>query len=114
MIRASMCACPPSGQAARRQPLRVVLDTRLRTPAERAPFCQRRRGVDPDGADDRGRRARRGLSARGARVETLPAVADRLDLPAVLERLGELEANEVLVEAGATLAGELLRESLCR
>jgi diaminohydroxyphosphoribosylaminopyrimidine deaminase/5-amino-6-(5-phosphoribosylamino)uracil reductase len=33
-------------------------------------------------------------------------------LPAVIERLGELEANEVLVEAGATLAGELLREEL--
>jgi diaminohydroxyphosphoribosylaminopyrimidine deaminase / 5-amino-6-(5-phosphoribosylamino)uracil reductase len=33
-------------------------------------------------------------------------------LSAVIERLGELEANEVLVEAGATLAGELLREQL--
>jgi diaminohydroxyphosphoribosylaminopyrimidine deaminase / 5-amino-6-(5-phosphoribosylamino)uracil reductase len=52
------------------------------------------------------------LTERGARIESLPAVADRLVLAAVLERLGELEANEVLVEAGATLAGELLRESL--
>jgi diaminohydroxyphosphoribosylaminopyrimidine deaminase/5-amino-6-(5-phosphoribosylamino)uracil reductase len=33
-------------------------------------------------------------------------------LPAVLDRLGELELNEVLVEAGATLAGEFLRQSL--
>jgi len=30
----------------------------------------------------------------------------------VLDRLGELELNEVLVEAGATLAGEFLRQSL--
>ena len=52
------------------------------------------------------------LSARGARVESLPADAERLALPAVLERLAELEVNEVLVEAGATLAGELLRQGL--
>jgi diaminohydroxyphosphoribosylaminopyrimidine deaminase/5-amino-6-(5-phosphoribosylamino)uracil reductase len=42
----------------------------------------------------------------------LPATANRVDLPAVLDRLGELELNEVLVEAGATLAGEFLRQSL--
>ena len=30
----------------------------------------------------------------------------------MLDRLGELEANEVLVEAGATLAGEWLRSQL--
>src|SRR6185312_9921092 len=48
------------------------------------------------------------LSARGARVEALPASGARLDLAAVLARLGELEANEVLVEAGATLAGEFI------
>ena len=35
-----------------------------------------------------------------------------LALPAVLDRLAELEMNEVLVEAGATLAGELLRQGL--
>ena len=47
------------------------------------------------------------LSARGARVEALPASGARLGLPAVPARLAELEANEVLVEAGPTLAGEL-------
>ena len=30
----------------------------------------------------------------------------------MLDRLGELEANEVLVEAGATLAGAFLRQGL--
>jgi diaminohydroxyphosphoribosylaminopyrimidine deaminase / 5-amino-6-(5-phosphoribosylamino)uracil reductase len=42
----------------------------------------------------------------------LPATANRIDLGAVLDRLGELELNEVWVEAGATLAGEFLRQSL--
>jgi diaminohydroxyphosphoribosylaminopyrimidine deaminase/5-amino-6-(5-phosphoribosylamino)uracil reductase len=35
-----------------------------------------------------------------------------VSLPAVLDRLAELEMNEVLVEAGATLAGEVLRQGL--
>ena len=41
-----------------------------------------------------------------------PASEGRLALPAVLDRLGELEMNEVLVEAGPTLAGELLQQQL--
>jgi diaminohydroxyphosphoribosylaminopyrimidine deaminase/5-amino-6-(5-phosphoribosylamino)uracil reductase len=52
------------------------------------------------------------LAARGARIETLPAVANRVPLPAVLDRLGELEVNELQVEAGPTLAGALLRQAL--
>jgi diaminohydroxyphosphoribosylaminopyrimidine deaminase/5-amino-6-(5-phosphoribosylamino)uracil reductase len=52
------------------------------------------------------------LLERGARVEEVPTVGDRLDLPAVLDRLGKLDINEVLVEAGPTLTGELLRVSL--
>jgi diaminohydroxyphosphoribosylaminopyrimidine deaminase / 5-amino-6-(5-phosphoribosylamino)uracil reductase len=103
---------PLAAGAERRQPLRVVLDTHLRTnPAAR---------VLGDGGEvliltalealDETRAA--ALSARGARVETLPVAGERLELPAVLERLGELEANEVLVEAGATLAGEFLRQGL--
>ena len=59
------------------------------------------------------RAARRSaLTERGARVEEVPSAAGRLDLSAVLDRLGELEVNELLVEAGPTLAGELIRQSL--
>lgn len=42
----------------------------------------------------------------------VPMRAGMLDLPAVLKLLGEREINEVQVEAGATLAGALLREGL--
>jgi len=100
------------GAARRRQPLRVVLDTQLRTPLEARLF-----GTGGEvlilttlTAPDDPRAA--ALTARGARIESLPAAANRLDLPAVLDRLGEFELNEVLVEAGAKLAGELLRQSL--
>jgi len=46
-------------------------------------------------------------------VETLPAdAAGRIDLNATLQRLGALECNEVLVEAGPRLAGSFLAAGL--
>ena len=98
--------------AARRQPLRVVLDSQLRTPpgarllsppGEVLIFTTLTGPEDPRALS---------LTTRGARLESLPLDAERIALPSVLDRLGELELNEVLVEAGAILAGELLRQSL--
>jgi diaminohydroxyphosphoribosylaminopyrimidine deaminase/5-amino-6-(5-phosphoribosylamino)uracil reductase len=103
---------PAEGGAARRQPLRIVLDTQLRTPPRARLFEVPGEVLiltalaSPDDA-----RAA-SLTARGARLESLPLEGSRLALSAVLDRLGELELNEVLVEAGATLAGELLRQTL--
>ena len=101
-----------TGAGERRQPLRVVLDGRLRTPPSARLFTGGGEVLILTALEslDEGRAA--ALSATGARVETLPAAGGRLELPAVLERLAELEANEVLVEAGATLAGEWLRLQL--
>jgi diaminohydroxyphosphoribosylaminopyrimidine deaminase/5-amino-6-(5-phosphoribosylamino)uracil reductase len=103
---------PGADGGERRQPLRVVLDAHLRTPPA-ARVLGSGGGVlilttlaspeDPRAA---------ALSARGARVEWVPAAQQRLALPAVLARLAELEANEVLVEAGATLAGALIDQAL--
>ena len=52
------------------------------------------------------------LEARGAQIDAMPLEAGRVDLVAALQRLAELQANEVLVEAGPTLAGQLLSRSL--
>jgi diaminohydroxyphosphoribosylaminopyrimidine deaminase / 5-amino-6-(5-phosphoribosylamino)uracil reductase len=91
-------------------PERVVLDSALRTPPGaqllRQPgrsrlFCSR-----PDAA-----RAA-ALQAAGAVVETVPERAGRPDLDGVLRRLGALEINEVLVEAGPALNGALLDAGL--
>jgi diaminohydroxyphosphoribosylaminopyrimidine deaminase / 5-amino-6-(5-phosphoribosylamino)uracil reductase len=57
-------------------------------------------------ADFQARRA--ALSAKGVRIEEVPSNEGFLDLFAVLKKLGEMEVNEVLVEAGPTLAGQLL------
>jgi diaminohydroxyphosphoribosylaminopyrimidine deaminase/5-amino-6-(5-phosphoribosylamino)uracil reductase len=98
------------------QPLRVVLDSTLRTPPDARLFTVAGEvlivtALDP--GDPRWEPRCAALAARGARIETLPAADSRVPLPAVLERLGELEINELQVEAGPTLDGELLRQGLC-
>lgn len=95
---------------ATRQPLRVVLDPRLETPASA-------RVLQPPGdvlvlASEAGAPGAAALEATGARVEVLPGDPSALDLEAVLARLAELEVNEVHAECGATLAGALLNASL--
>lgn len=92
-----------------RQPLRVVLDRRLALP----PVA---RILDPPGETlvltGPGSGAAEALRARGARVESVPEAGRGLDLAAVLARLAGLEVNELLVEAGPTLAGALLDAGL--
>jgi diaminohydroxyphosphoribosylaminopyrimidine deaminase/5-amino-6-(5-phosphoribosylamino)uracil reductase len=93
-----------------RQPWRVVLDSRLRTPPEARVIARDGEVLILATQEHAARRA--ALEAAGAAVEVLDARAQRVDLQAVLERLGRLEMNEVWVEAGATLAGALLQQGL--
>jgi diaminohydroxyphosphoribosylaminopyrimidine deaminase / 5-amino-6-(5-phosphoribosylamino)uracil reductase len=106
---------PEEGVSEERQPLRVVLDGALRTPPEARLFTTAGDVLiltAVPATDPRWEPRCAALAAQGARIETLPAAADGLALPGVLQRLGELEVNELQVEAGATLAGELLRQRL--
>ncbi len=94
---------------ASRQPLRVVVDGRLRMP----PDAQLLAGDGPvlvAAAADTPAAAQ--LRTRGADVVVLPSDAGRVDLPALLVELARREANEVLVEAGAGLNGALLAAGL--
>ncbi len=92
-----------------RQPLRVVIDSRLETPATArllAPpgqvllYC----AVDPASRPD--------LLATGAEIVALPGPAGKVDLMPVLEDLGRRGINELHIEAGHKLNGSLLREGL--
>ena len=93
-----------------RRPLRVVLDAGLRTPPTAQVLCFAgstlilTRDADSPLAGP--------LRAAGARVESVGSADAGLDLAAVLGRLAELECNEVLVEAGPTLAGAFIRSGL--
>lgn len=88
------------------QPLRVILDTRLRTPPDARLFSVEGEVLILTATTVA--EAAESLAAGGASVEIIPAFAGLLDLSLVLARLGELEMNEVLVEAGPTLSGQLL------
>jgi diaminohydroxyphosphoribosylaminopyrimidine deaminase/5-amino-6-(5-phosphoribosylamino)uracil reductase len=96
-----------------RQPLRVVLDSHLRTPPE-ARLLAGGGEVLILTAQDSFKDVQHGmrLTQKGARIESAPEDDNRLSLEGVLGRLAELEINELQVEAGPTLAGELVRLSL--
>jgi diaminohydroxyphosphoribosylaminopyrimidine deaminase/5-amino-6-(5-phosphoribosylamino)uracil reductase len=93
-----------------RQPLRVVLDTRLRTPASASILAPPGRALVLTASGDPQRRA--ALERAGARVLRVAAGRDGLDLAAVLRCLAGLEINELQVEAGATLTRALLAAGL--
>jgi diaminohydroxyphosphoribosylaminopyrimidine deaminase/5-amino-6-(5-phosphoribosylamino)uracil reductase len=85
-----------------RQPLRVVLDTHARMPAQARML--REAGATLVFTSNANAPAAVAVAAAGATVLQAP-VTSRLDLRAVLAELGRQQCNDVLVEAGATLAG---------
>lgn len=91
------------------QPVRVIVDSRLRTPSGAKTLALPGRVLVFAGQSD-GPRADE-LAAAGAEIEAVPA-DPRCDLSAVLARLAALEVNSVWVEAGATLNGALLEAGL--
>jgi diaminohydroxyphosphoribosylaminopyrimidine deaminase/5-amino-6-(5-phosphoribosylamino)uracil reductase len=105
-------------EATSRQPLRAVLDSRLRLPPTARVFGDATTALVFTAAATAAAAAARGeraaLEQRGVRIESVPAAADGggVDLPAVLARLTALEANEVWVESGPRLAGALLAARL--
>ena len=114
----------PSPGRPRRQPLRVVLDSGLRIPPD-AKLLTGEGNVliitaahpDPSGTDHGNRRTR--LLERGAALEEVSASdeagaagAARLSLPEVLDSLARRDVNELWVESGPRLAGELVRQRL--
>jgi diaminohydroxyphosphoribosylaminopyrimidine deaminase/5-amino-6-(5-phosphoribosylamino)uracil reductase len=92
----------------RREPLRVILDSEMRTPPDAKMFsvpgeiviftaCEEAERIMP-------------LINAGARVEVVGRAPadDGVDLGSVFTRLAELDMNEVFVESGSTLAGALV------
>jgi diaminohydroxyphosphoribosylaminopyrimidine deaminase / 5-amino-6-(5-phosphoribosylamino)uracil reductase len=86
--------------ATARQPLRVVIDSRLETPSS-ARVLQGERVLIFS--------ARAGRVAN-AEVLVLPNAHGKVELPAMLEELGRRGINELHVEAGSRLNGSLVRE----
>lgn len=85
-----------------REPLRVVVDSALRTPPDAAilPALIACHQASPA--------ARAALEQAGAEVVELPGPDGRVDLAALLALLAQRGVNELHVEAGAALNGALL------
>ncbi len=92
------------------QPLRVLVDSGLRTPPT-ARLLSLPGGTLIACADPVPERAA-ALEAAGARVLACPGADGRVDLAALLRRLGAEQVNEVLIEAGPTLAGSAVAAGL--
>lgn len=92
-----------------RQPLRVILDSGFRTPPGSRLLSVPGEVLILGAGSADGKAA---LESRGARVEVLPCADGRVSLQAVMQRLAQLQVNEVLVEAGPVLNGALLAAGL--
>ncbi|MDH5447135.1 MAG: bifunctional diaminohydroxyphosphoribosylaminopyrimidine deaminase/5-amino-6-(5-phosphoribosylamino)uracil reductase RibD [Gammaproteobacteria bacterium] len=93
----------------RDQPLRVVVDTHLSMPASAKMIKEPGETIVFTCSENEGKAE---LEAAGAKVYMMPFCATDVDLESVLDLMGEMEINEVLVETGATLSGAFLSAGL--
>ena len=98
--------CGGKGGTARKQPLRVIVDTKGRTPLTARVFSEPGktllavgRLVKPEGAT--------ALAQIGAELLELPSAEGLVDLEKLLKALGEREITSILVEGGGILLGSL-------
>ena len=92
-----------------RQPLKVIVDSRLRTPATARILAEGKTLIacaEPDA------KRSAALESAGARILCLPRADGQVDLNALLSRLAQTGINEVMTEAGPTLNGALLAAGL--
>lgn len=92
-----------------RQPLKVVVDSQLRTPPNARLLASGTTLIATCSDDSEKIRA---LEAAGAEVMQLTAPHGKVPLPALLELLGQRGINELHVEAGQGLNGALLADQL--
>jgi len=91
-----------------RQPLRVVLDKDLRMPLSAEMLALAGKTVVYCCSS----KTKRALVDAGAEVVRVAGKGDTVDAEAVLQNLAQREVNDVLVEAGPTLAGNLIVNDL--
>jgi diaminohydroxyphosphoribosylaminopyrimidine deaminase/5-amino-6-(5-phosphoribosylamino)uracil reductase len=97
--------------SASKQPLRVVIDGRARTPAD-ARVLKAASAPTMVVIGVSASKQAEGLRAAGAEVLSLPEADGLIDLGAVLDELGRREITTLLVEGGAALAASLVEARL--
>jgi diaminohydroxyphosphoribosylaminopyrimidine deaminase / 5-amino-6-(5-phosphoribosylamino)uracil reductase len=94
------------------QPVRVVVDSHLRTPLTARLFDSPGRAAWIFTSANASRERASALAARGAEIVVLADADDGVDLAAVLAVLAQRGVNELHVEAGERLNGSLQRAGL--
>jgi diaminohydroxyphosphoribosylaminopyrimidine deaminase/5-amino-6-(5-phosphoribosylamino)uracil reductase len=108
-VRAAELGLPDAALIAQRQPLRVVIDSRLRL----APSARLLREPGRTVVATLKSQGHEALIAAGAEILLLPARNGHVDLKALLQHLARKEqVNDVLLESGATLNGAFLQAQL--
>lgn len=110
-VRADELGIAYAEDIAKRQPLRVVLDSSLRTPAD-AKVITLLGSVLIVGAIQAEEHRKKALEAAGAEVLILDSSEGRINLEQLLQHLGQRGCSEVLLETGATLAGSMVEQQL--
>lgn len=98
---------------ASRQPLRIVVDSRLRTPVTAKILAQQDKAktiVATTAMAPRGQRS--ALEEKGIEVLTVSAQQGHVSLPALLKELGRRGIMSVLVEGGGEINAAMLRDKL--
>lgn len=96
-----------------KNPIRIILDTRLRTPPQAKVLTHTDASMTWIAVGDDIPVGR--LESRKAeRISFLPCPKKdgRIDLPALMDRLGERSITSLLLEGGSTVMGAMLRERL--
>lgn len=103
-VRAEQLGLPDAEQIALLQPLRVIVDSQLRT----------RQDLKILSAPDQVliATAKRDALIAGVEVLSLANAEGKVSLPDLLRELAARQCNDVLVEAGAKLAGAFVKEGL--
>ena len=93
-----------------RQPLRVIVDSRLRIPTAANVLQSPGKALVVYARAEAEKLEQ--LARQGTECVQLANSAGQVDLPALLAELGKRECNEVMVEAGSTLLGAMLQLQL--
>jgi diaminohydroxyphosphoribosylaminopyrimidine deaminase/5-amino-6-(5-phosphoribosylamino)uracil reductase len=105
------CRCGDKGGEAKKQPLRVIVDSKGRTPATAQVFSEPGKALLALGKSV-GVERKKAFAQAGAELLELPSEEAMVDLGRLLQVLGERKITSVLVEGGGTLLGSLFDHRL--
>ncbi|WHZ29076.1 MAG: diaminohydroxyphosphoribosylaminopyrimidine deaminase [Nitrospira sp.] len=104
---------PRLEQLAPRQPLRIVVDSRLRIPVKAQVLAQQDKAKTIIATTAAASAARRSvLQRKGIEILTLPVLQGRVSLPALLKQLGRRGIMSLLVEGGSEVNAAMLKAQL--